>query len=80
MEPDAGRNRARVIGLNSIWPMSIMYRAFTTAGKGFMHESFNKDNPSKFARSWFAWANTLLGELMMTQADEKPALLAAPLS
>ncbi len=85
------------IGLNSIWPMSIMYRAFTstddaeirqclrwlrdtTAGTGFMHESFNKDNPSKFTRPWFAWANTLFGELMLTLADQKPALLAAPLS
>ena len=85
------------IGLNSIWPMSIMYRAFTstddaeirqclrwlrdtTAGTGFMHESFNKDNPSKFTRSWFAWANTLFGELMMTLAEQKPTLLAAPLS
>jgi hypothetical protein len=52
----------------------------TTAGTGFMHESFNKDNPSKYTRSWFAWANTLFGELMMTLAAEKPALLAAPLS
>jgi uncharacterized protein len=85
------------IGLNSVWPMSIMYRAFTstddaeirqclrwlrdtTAGTGFMHESFIKDNPSKFTRAWFAWANTLFGELMMTLADKKPALLAAPLS
>ena len=52
----------------------------TTAGKGFMHESFNKDNPSKFTRSWFAWANTLFGELMLTLAEQKPALLAAPLA
>ena len=85
------------IGLNAVWPMSIMYRAFTsnddaeirqclcwlrdtTADTGFMHESFNKDNPSKFTRSWFAWANTLFGELMLTLAEEKPTLLAAPLS
>ena len=52
----------------------------TTAGTGFMHESFNKDNPSKFTRSWFAWANTLFGELMLTLAEQKPALLAASLS
>jgi meiotically up-regulated gene 157 (Mug157) protein len=52
----------------------------TTANTGFMHESFHKDDPSKFTRSWFAWANTLFGELMMTLADQKPALLAAPLS
>jgi hypothetical protein len=52
----------------------------TTAGTGFMHESFNKDNASQFTRSWFAWANTLFGELMQTLAEQKPALLAAPLS
>ena len=37
----------------------------TDAGTGFMHESFNKDNPEKFTRSWFAWVNTLFGELIL---------------
>lgn len=37
----------------------------TDAGTGFMHESFNKDNPDKFTRKWFAWQNTLFGELIM---------------
>ena len=37
----------------------------TDAGTGFMHESFNKDNPEKFTRAWFAWQNTLLGELIL---------------
>lgn len=32
---------------------------------GFMHESFHKDDPSKFTRSWFAWVNTLFGELIV---------------
>ena len=36
----------------------------TDAGTGFMHETFHKDNPSKFTRKWFAWANTLFGELI----------------
>lgn len=36
----------------------------THAGTGFMHESFHKDDPAKFTRSWFAWANTLFGELI----------------
>jgi uncharacterized protein len=35
-----------------------------TAGTGFMHESFHKDDASKFSRKWFAWANTLFGELL----------------
>jgi hypothetical protein len=84
------------IGIDAVWPMSIMFRAFTstsdveirqclrwlrdtTAGKGFMHESFDKDDSAKFTRPWFAWANTLLGELLLTLADERPALLAASL-
>jgi len=34
----------------------------THGGTGFMHESFHKDDPSRFTRGWFAWANTLFGE------------------
>ncbi|MDR6625888.1 glycoside hydrolase family 125 protein [Caulobacter segnis] len=51
----------------------------THAGTGFMHEAFHKDDPSKFTRDWFAWANTLFGELIVEIADRKPALLARPL-
>jgi meiotically up-regulated gene 157 (Mug157) protein len=51
----------------------------TTAGTGFMHESFEKDNPAKFTRPWFAWANTLFGELVTKLAGERPGLLAAAL-
>lgn len=45
------------------------------AGTGFMHESFHKDDPSKFTRKWFAWANTLFGELIWKVYQERPALL-----
>lgn len=38
----------------------------TDADTGFMHESFHKDDPSKFTRKWFAWQNTLFGELIIT--------------
>jgi hypothetical protein len=52
----------------------------TTAGTGFMHESFFKDDAANFTRPWFAWANTLFGELVVRLASERPRLLAAPFS
>ena len=42
----------------------------TDAGTGFMHESFHKDNPAKFTRAWFAWQNTLFGELILKLINE----------
>lgn len=38
----------------------------TDADTGFMHESFHKNDPTKFTRKWFAWQNTLFGELILT--------------
>jgi meiotically up-regulated gene 157 (Mug157) protein len=79
-------------GLDYIWPMSIMFRAFsstsdaetmqclrwlrdTTAGTNFMHESFHKDDPTKYTRPWFAWANGLFGELILHLYQSSPSLL-----
>ena len=42
----------------------------TDAGTGFMHESFHKDNPENFTRAWFAWQNTLFGELILKLIDD----------
>ncbi|MCC6395591.1 MAG: glycoside hydrolase family 125 protein [Bacteroidetes bacterium] len=84
------------VGLDMIWPMSVIMRAFTAkddqeilqclaqltrthGGTGFMHESFHKDDPARFTRAWFAWANTLFGELILTLHDRRPALLNAGL-
>lgn len=47
----------------------------THAGTGFMHESFHKDDPSNFTRHWFAWANTLFGELILKLYNSEPGLL-----
>jgi meiotically up-regulated gene 157 (Mug157) protein len=47
----------------------------THAGTGFMHEAFDPDDPSRFTRKWFAWANTLFGELVLRVRTERPHLL-----
>lgn len=46
------------------------------AGTGFMHEAFHKDDASNFTRKWFAWANTLFGELVMHTSNKYPQVLA----
>ena len=41
----------------------------TDAGTGLMHESFNKDDANNYTRPWFAWQNTLFGELIIHLTD-----------
>ena len=84
------------IGLNYVWPMSIIMKALTTTnaaeiryclkmlrdtdgGTGFMHESFNAENATDFTRSWFAWANTLFGELILKTLQGHPEILSQTL-
>lgn len=52
----------------------------THGGTGFMHESFHQDDPDRFTRSWFAWANTLFGELVLKVHRERPHILQRSLS
>ena len=80
------------VGMDMIWPMSIIMQALTSseknkikrciktlikthAGTGFMHESFHKNDPSNYTRDWFAWANTLFGELILKLYKSDPDLL-----
>lgn len=42
----------------------------TDAGMGFMHESFDVNDPTHFTRAWFAWQNTLFGELILKLVHE----------
>lgn len=56
------------------WCMRTLLK--TDAGMGFIHESFNKDDATNFTRPWFAWQNTLFGELVLKLiADGKAPLL-----
>ncbi|MBA4275943.1 glycoside hydrolase family 125 protein [Flavobacterium sp.] len=48
----------------------------THADTGFMHESFHKDDATQFTRKWFAWANTLFGELIIHTSVQYPKILA----
>lgn len=54
---------------------SIRMLKKTHGGTGFMHEAFDGNDPSRFSRKWFAWANTLFGELVYETYLRKPELL-----
>lgn len=42
---------------------------------GLMHESFSVNDVKNFTRPWFAWANTLFGELILSLGERKPHLI-----
>ena len=47
----------------------------SSAGRGFIHESFWKDNVTQFTRPWFAWANSLFSEVITMIIDEHPSII-----
>lgn len=49
----------------------LSYLASTHAETNFMHESFNKDNPKEYTRSWFAWSNSMFSTLLIKLEKEK---------
>jgi meiotically up-regulated gene 157 (Mug157) protein len=40
-----------------------------------MHESFDCNDASRFTRPWFAWANSMFGELILQLHEQQPHLL-----
>ena len=43
----------------------------TDGNTGVMHEAFNKNNAQKYTRAWFAWPNTLFGELILKLINDE---------
>lgn len=41
----------------------------------FIHESIDVDDPHKYTRHWFSWANSLFGELILNLHDKFPNIL-----
>lgn len=39
----------------------------TTAGTNLMHEGINVDDPEKFTRPWFSWANSIFSEFILRE-------------
>jgi meiotically up-regulated gene 157 (Mug157) protein len=82
--PHTGKNKIWPMGIilramtstdtNEIIKCLKMLKA-THAGTGFMHEGFDKDDPKNYGRDWFAWANTLFGELILKVYNENRSLL-----
>jgi meiotically up-regulated gene 157 (Mug157) protein len=68
--------RAMTSGSDDEIRLCLDMLARTHTGTGFMHEAFHKDDPARYTRKWFAWANTLFGELVMKLLAERPHLLA----
>ncbi len=44
-----------------------------------LHEGFDKDDPTKYSRRWFAWVNNLYGEMIIKVLRERPQVLAKPI-
>lgn len=47
----------------------------THGGTYFIHESVDVDDPHKYTRGWFSWANSLFGELILHLVKNHPEIL-----
>ncbi|KAK8806285.1 TAT pathway signal protein [Blastocystis sp. subtype 4] len=76
------------VGPGYIWPMSLIVRAYTSDNKeeilecidvlkksatnGYMHESFFQDDFNSYTRPWFAWTNSLFGDMLIDLMHRHP--------
>ncbi|MDZ4769189.1 MAG: glycoside hydrolase family 125 protein [Chloroflexota bacterium] len=62
-------------GLTAIDPAErdavIAMIAATTGGTDTLHEGFDPDEPTRYTRPWFAWANSLFGELLIDLVEAR---------
>jgi len=56
-----------------LWALDTLKAS--SAGTGFLHESFNVNDVTVYTRPWFAWVNALFGELVIKIANERPHLI-----
>ena len=72
-----------MFGLTASQPQEVAWALkqlkHSSAGTGFMHESFDKNDPEKFTRPWFAMANVMFGELIVQTAKRFPHVLSQKL-
>ena len=50
----------------------------SAARTGLIHESFAVHDVGSITRPWFAWANSLFGELLVRLSRERPHLIGIP--
>ncbi|SDM55897.1 glycoside hydrolase family 125 protein [Sediminibacillus halophilus] len=48
----------------------LNYFLTTDGNEGYMHEGFHADNPGLFTRNWFAWANSMFSEFVLSMAGK----------
>lgn len=70
--PIAIAMRALTSGNDAEIALCLKTLATTDASTGFMHEAFDANDPAQYSRPWFAWANSLFGELMLEVASKRP--------
>lgn len=58
--------------------LRILKASAAVPNSWLMHESFNMNDAGSFTRPWFAWANSLFGELILKLSSERPHLIGIP--